>query len=63
MKKILFTLILLLTVSTSYAEISTNWTNGGLEPKSGADGTIDFTTYDGYNVLMQTGMTNNRYMY
>ena len=55
MKKFIFTLALLSSVLIVNAEVSTNWTNGGIEPKSGADGTIDFTTYDGYDVLSQTG--------
>ena len=62
MNKIIFTLLLLSTAIIN-AEVSTNWTNGGIAPKSGADGDIDFITFDGYNVLSQTGMTNNRYMY
>ncbi|RLD11234.1 MAG: hypothetical protein DRI44_04055 [Chlamydiae bacterium] len=64
MKKIIFIFVLILTSLIVNAEVSTNWTNGGIEPKSGADGTIDFTTYGGYDVLSQTGaISNNRYMY
>ena len=59
-------IILILLCSVSNAEDFATWTGGGIEPKSGADGIIDFTTYDGYNVLSQTGAIetlNNRYMY
>ncbi|MCK5853437.1 hypothetical protein KAH27_10455, partial [bacterium] len=61
----LFTLIILFCLCTiSNATVSTNWTNGGIAPTSGADGIIDFTTYGGYDVLSQTGaIANNRYLY
>ena len=60
--KLLFVIICLCTAS--FAEEAATWTGGGIEPKSGADGIIDFTTYDSYDVLSQTGtISNNRYMY
>jgi len=64
MKKILIITVLFLMCVNSYAAISTNWTSGGLEPKSSGDGLYNLTTYGGYDVLSQTGaISNNRYLY
>ena len=64
MKNLLILLILTVLCLNSYAENSTNWTSGGLLPISDGDGLFDLTTYEGYDVISQTGpISNNRYLY
>ena len=62
--KLLILISIVCLCSISNAAEQATWTGGGIEPKSGADGLFNLTTYGGYDVISQTGaIANNRYMY